>query len=58
MQPKLETITGEGDIQEALGIALQEAWTRIGKELTDCLIESMLDRAKACKNANGWHTSY
>jgi transposase len=58
MHPELETITGEDDIREALGIALQEAWTLIGKELMDRLIESMPVRVKACKKAGGWHTRY
>src|SRR6202034_3726032 len=58
MHPELEHITGEDDIREALGTALQEAWTLIGKELMDSLIESMPDRVKACRKADGWHTRY
>jgi hypothetical protein len=58
MHPELETISGEDDIREALGRALQEAWTLIGKDLMDRLIESMPDRVKACKKADGWHTRY
>jgi hypothetical protein len=42
MHPKLETISSEDDICEALRTALQEAWTLIGKDLMDRLIESML----------------
>jgi hypothetical protein len=53
MHPELEFVTGEDNIQEALGFALQEAWTLIGKDLMDKLIESMLDRVKACKDASG-----
>jgi transposase len=58
MHPELEFITGEDNIQEALGCALQEAWTLIGKDLMDKLINSMLDWVKACKKASGWHTKY
>jgi len=32
MHPELETITGKDNIREALGAALQEAWTLIGKD--------------------------
>jgi hypothetical protein len=53
MHPELEFVTGEDNIREALGCALQEAWTLIGKGLMDKLIESMLDRVKACKDAGG-----
>jgi hypothetical protein len=52
MHPELEFITGEDNIQEALGCALQEAWTLIGKDLMDKLINSMLDRVKACADAS------
>jgi hypothetical protein len=58
MHPELESITGEDNIREALGTALQEAWTLIGKDLMDKLIESMPDRVKACRKADGWHTRY
>jgi transposase len=58
MHPELETITGEDNIREALGRALQEAWTLIGKDLMDKLIESMPERVKACRKADGWHTRY
>jgi hypothetical protein len=58
MHPKLEFVTGEDNIQEALGCALQEAWTLIGKDLMNTLIESMPSRVKACKDASGWHTKY
>jgi hypothetical protein len=58
MHPELETISGEDNIREALGRALQEAWSLIRKELMDKLIESMLDRVKACRKARGWHTRY
>jgi transposase len=58
MHPELETITGEDNIREAIGTALQEAWSLIGKDLMDSLIESMPDRVKACKKAGGWHTKY
>jgi transposase len=58
MHPELETISGEDNIREALGRALQEAWSLIGKELMDKLIESMPDRVKACRKARGWHTRY
>ncbi len=53
MYPELETITGEDNIHEVLGTALQEAWSLIGKDLIDKLIESMPDQVKACKNASG-----
>jgi hypothetical protein len=58
MYPELETIIGEDNIHEALGTALQEAWTLIRKDLMDKLIESMPNRVKACKKADGWHTRY
>jgi transposase len=58
MHPKLETITGEDNIREAIGTALQEAWSLIGKDLMDRLIDSMPERVKACKKAGGWHTRY
>jgi hypothetical protein len=58
LHPELETITGEDDIHKALGTTLQEAWSLIGKDLIDKLIESMPDRVKAYKKADGWHTKY
>jgi hypothetical protein len=58
MHPELEFVTGEDNIREALGRALQEAWTLIGKDLIDKLITSMPDRVKACVKASGWHTKY
>jgi len=58
IHPELEFVTGEDNIREALGCALQEAWTLIRKDLMDGLIKSMLDRVKACKKASGWHTKY
>ena len=49
MHPELEFVTGEDNIQEALGCALQEAWTLIGKDLMNTLIESMPSRVKVLR---------
>ena len=56
MHPEISDITGEENIREALGKALQEAWDAIPKEYFDRLIESMPARVKAVIKAKGWHT--
>ena len=53
MHPEISNITGEENIREALGKALQEAWDSIPKEYFDCLIESMPARVKAMIKAKG-----
>ena len=58
LHPKLEDIQGKENIQQALGTALQEAWSLIPKEYFDCLIQSMEARVKAVIKAKGWHTKY
>ena len=58
LHPELEDIRGEENIRQALGTALQEAWSLIPKEYFDRLIESMEARVKAVIKAKGWHTKY
>ena len=58
LHPELEDIRGEENICQALGTALQEAWSLIPKEYFDRLIESMEARVKAVIKAKGWHTKY
>jgi hypothetical protein len=58
MHPELEDIQGEENIRQALGTALQEAWSLLPKEFFDRLIESIEARVKAVIKAKGWHTKY
>ena len=58
IHPELQHISGKENICEALETALREAWTMIGKDLLDNLIESMERRIAACIDTKGWHTKY
>ena len=58
LHPELTEVRGEDSIREAVGTALQEAWSLLLKELFDRLMESMEDRVKACIKAKGCHTKY
>jgi hypothetical protein len=53
IHPELEDIRGEENIRQALGTALQEAWSLLPKEFFDRLIESMEARVKAVIKAKG-----
>ena len=58
MHSKLEDIQGKENIRQALGTALQEAWSLLSKEFFDSLVESIEARVKAVIKAKGWHTKY
>jgi hypothetical protein len=58
MHPELSEVTGEEDIRDALGKALQEAWDAIPESFFSSLIDSMESRVKAVIKAKGWHTNY
>ena len=58
LHPELADISGEENIREALGKALQEAWDALLEDLFTSSIERMEKRVKACIKAKGWHTKY
>jgi transposase len=58
MHPELSEDTGEENIRDALGKALQEAWDAIPESFSNSLIESMESWVKAVIKAKGWHKRY